>query len=94
MSEAMVPSHSANARLVNSRSSGADRPMVVCQGRTCTRGWLISECRKQRPGALEALAKPAGRQPADSRDCGVDRLSPRNERLAGVEPATDLVALS
>jgi len=35
---------------------------------------LISEWRKQRDrGALQALAKPAGRQPADPRDREVDR---------------------
>jgi transposase len=45
---------------------------------------LISEWRKQRDrGALEALAKPAGRQPADPRDREVARLRRENERLAG-----------
>jgi len=45
---------------------------------------LISEWRKQRDrGALEALAKPAGRQPADTRDREVARLRRENERLAG-----------
>jgi transposase-like protein len=45
---------------------------------------LISEWRKQRDrGALEALAKPAGRQPADPRDREVARLRRDNERLAG-----------
>ena len=45
---------------------------------------LISEWRKQRDrGALEALAKPAGRQPADPRDREVTRLRRENERLAG-----------
>ena len=45
---------------------------------------LISEWRKQRDrGALEALAKSAGRQPADSRDREVARLRRDNERLAG-----------
>lgn len=44
---------------------------------------LISEWRKQRDrGALEALAKPAGRQPADARDREVARLRRENERLA------------
>jgi transposase len=43
---------------------------------------LISEWRKQRDrGALEALAKPAGRQPADPRDGEVARLRRENERL-------------
>src|SRR5436190_20531886 len=43
---------------------------------------LISEWRKQRDrGALEALAKPAGRQPADPRDREVDRLRRENARL-------------
>ncbi len=45
---------------------------------------LISEWRKQRDrGALEALAKRAGRQPADPRDREVSRLRRENERLAG-----------
>jgi transposase-like protein len=45
---------------------------------------LISEWRKQRDrGALEALAKPAGRQPTDPRDREVARLRRENERLAG-----------
>ena len=44
---------------------------------------LISEWRKQRDrGALQALAKPAGRQPADPRDREVDRLRKQNQRLA------------
>jgi transposase len=44
---------------------------------------LISEWRKQRDrGALEALAKPAGRQAADPRDREVARLRHENERLA------------
>jgi transposase len=44
---------------------------------------LISEWRKQRDrGALEALAKPAGRRPADPRDREVARLRRENERLA------------
>jgi transposase len=44
---------------------------------------LISEWRRQRErGALEALAKPAGRQPADPRDREVARLRRENERLA------------
>lgn len=43
---------------------------------------LISEWRKQRDrGALEALAKPAGRQPADPRDREVARLRQRVDRL-------------
>ena len=43
---------------------------------------LISEWRKQRDrGALQALAKPAGRQPADPRDQQVARLRRENERL-------------
>lgn len=43
---------------------------------------LISEWRKQRDrGALEALAKPAGRQAADPRDREVARLRRENERL-------------
>jgi transposase len=43
---------------------------------------LISEWRKQRDrGALEALAKSAGRQPADPRDREVARLRRENERL-------------
>jgi transposase len=41
---------------------------------------LISEWRKQRDrGALAALAKPAGRQPADPRDQQVARLRKENE---------------
>ena len=45
---------------------------------------LISEWRKQRDrGALQALAKPAGRQPADPRDHEVARLRRENQRLAG-----------
>ena len=44
---------------------------------------LISEWRRQRDrGALQALAKPAGRQPADPRDREVARLRKENERLA------------
>jgi transposase len=44
---------------------------------------LISEWRKQRDrGALEALAKPAGRQLADPRDREVARLRRENQRLA------------
>ena len=43
---------------------------------------LISEWRKQRDrGALAALAKPAGRQPADPRDQQVARLRRRVEQL-------------
>jgi transposase-like protein len=43
---------------------------------------LISEWRKQRDrGALAALAKPAGRQPADPRDREVARLRRENQRL-------------
>ncbi len=43
---------------------------------------LISEWRKQRDrGALAALTKPAGRQPADPRDQQVARLRRENERL-------------
>src|SRR5512144_1293895 len=42
---------------------------------------LISEWRRQRDrGALEALAKPAGRQPADARDREVARLRRENAR--------------
>jgi transposase len=45
---------------------------------------LLSEWRKQRDrGALQALAKPAGRQPADPRDQQVARLRKENQRLAG-----------
>lgn len=44
---------------------------------------LISEWRHQRDrGALAALAKPAGRSPADPRDKEVARLRRENERLA------------
>ena len=44
---------------------------------------MISEWRKQRDrGALEALAKGAGRQPADPRR-EVARLRRENKRLAG-----------
>jgi transposase len=44
---------------------------------------LISDWRKQRErGALEALAKPAGRQPADPRDRELARLRRENERLS------------
>ena len=44
---------------------------------------LISEWRKQRDrGALQALAKPAGRQLAVPRDREVARLRKENERLA------------
>jgi transposase len=43
---------------------------------------LISEWRKQRDrGALQALAKPAGRQPADPRDQQLARLRRENQRL-------------
>jgi len=43
---------------------------------------LISEWRKQRDrSALEALAKPAGRQLGDPRDREVARLRKDNERL-------------
>lgn len=43
---------------------------------------LISTWRRQRDdGALEALAKPAGRQPVDPRDREVFRLRRENERL-------------
>jgi len=43
---------------------------------------LISEWRKQRDrGALEALAKPAGRPQGDQRDREVARLRRENERL-------------
>jgi transposase len=43
---------------------------------------LLSEWRKQRDrGALVALAKPAGRQPADPRDQQVARLRKENQRL-------------
>ena len=43
---------------------------------------LVSEWRKQRDrGALEALAKPAGRRPADSRDRELVRLRQRVDRL-------------
>jgi transposase len=44
---------------------------------------LISEWRKQRDrGALQALARPAGRQPADPREREVARLRRENQRLA------------
>lgn len=44
---------------------------------------LISEWRKQRDrGALQELAKPAGRQPADPRDREMARLRKENQRLA------------
>lgn len=44
---------------------------------------LISEWRKQRDrGALQELAKPAGRQPADPRDREMARLRRENQRLA------------
>lgn len=44
---------------------------------------LISNWRKQRDdGVLEALAKPAGRQPVDPRDREVARLRRENDRLA------------
>ena len=44
--------------------------------------WLISEWRKQRDrGVLQALAKPAGRQPADPRDQQLARLGKENQRL-------------
>jgi transposase len=43
---------------------------------------LISEWRKQRDrGALAALAKPAGRAPADPREQQVARLRRENQRL-------------
>jgi transposase len=43
---------------------------------------LISEWRRQRDrGALQELAKPAGRQPADPRDQQVARLRKENQRL-------------
>jgi len=43
---------------------------------------LVSEWRKQRDrGALEALAKPAGRRPADPRDRELVRLRQRVDRL-------------
>jgi transposase-like protein len=43
---------------------------------------LISEWRKQRDrGALQALAAPAGRPPADPRDQQVARLGKQNQRL-------------
>lgn len=43
---------------------------------------LISTWRKQREeGAAETLARPAGRQPVDSRDREVVRLRRENERL-------------
>jgi transposase-like protein len=43
---------------------------------------LISEWRRQRDrGALQALAKPAGRQPADPRDREVARLRRQVEQL-------------
>jgi transposase len=45
---------------------------------------LISEWRKQRDrGALQALATPAGRQPADPRDQQLARLRRENQRLVG-----------
>jgi transposase-like protein len=45
---------------------------------------LISEWRKQRDrGALQALATPAGRQPADPRDREMARLRRRVEQLEG-----------
>ena len=44
---------------------------------------LISEWRKQRDkGALEALAQPRGRKPADPAEREVARLQAENERLA------------
>jgi transposase-like protein len=44
---------------------------------------LISEWRKQRDrGALQELAKPAGRQRADPRDREMARLRTENQRLA------------
>jgi transposase len=43
---------------------------------------LISEWRKQRDrGALQALAAPAGRPPADPRDREVAQLRKENQRL-------------
>ena len=45
---------------------------------------LISAWRIQRDqGARAALAKPAGRPPADTRDKEIARLRRENERLAG-----------
>ena len=45
--------------------------------------FLISDWRKQRDrGALEALAKPVGRPPADPAEWEVARLRRENERLA------------
>lgn len=45
---------------------------------------LISAWRKQRDsGALEALAKPSGRPPADPLEREVARLGRENERLTG-----------
>lgn len=45
---------------------------------------LLSEWRKQRDrGALEALAKPAGRQPGDPRDRENAKLRCRVEKLEG-----------
>ena len=46
-----------------------------------TRPWTCPGPKRDR-GALEALAKPAGRQPADPRDREVARLRRENERLA------------
>ncbi len=44
---------------------------------------LVSEWRKQRDrGALQALATPSGRPPADPRDREVVRLRQQNQRLA------------
>jgi transposase len=45
---------------------------------------LISEWRKQRDrGALEALGKPAGHQPADPRDREIAQLRRRTAQLEG-----------
>jgi len=45
---------------------------------------LLSEWRRQRDrGALQALATPAGRQPADPRGREVARLRREDQRLAG-----------
>lgn len=45
---------------------------------------LITDWRKQRDrGALAALSKPAGRQPADPKDKQIARLRQDNQRLTG-----------
>lgn len=45
---------------------------------------LIAAWRKQREdGVRQALAKPAGRPPADARDREIARLRRENQRLAG-----------